>query len=72
MSKSSYGATIFTKDMNNASMFIKKVNSKIVTVNTSPTIERVLDIKQSDLYNEKTIVYPGDFNIIDEKSIKVD
>lgn len=72
MSKSSYGAAIFTKDMNNASMFIKKVNSKIVTVNTSPTIERVLDIKQSDLYNEKTIVYPGDFNIIDEKSIKVD
>lgn len=72
MDKSSYGSAIFTKDMNNASMFIKKVNSKVVTVNTSPTIERVLDIKQSDLYNEKTIVYPGDFNIIDEKSIRVE
>ena len=72
MSKSSYGAAIFTKDMNNASMFINKVNSKIVTVNTSPTIERVLDIKQSDLYNEKTIVYPSIFNVVDEKSIRVD
>lgn len=53
-----YAASIFTTSEANASEFIKKVKSKIVTVNTSPTIERMIDINQADLVNEKTIIYP--------------
>lgn len=56
-----YSSSIFTAFPNNASKFIKEVKSKIVTVNTSPTIERIIDIKQSDLVNEKTIIYPLTF-----------
>ena len=56
-----YSSAIFTDNSLNASKFMKKVKSKIITVNTSPTIEKVLDIKQSDLVIEKTIVYPFAF-----------
>ena len=56
-----YSCAIFTTSSKNASKFIKEVKSKIVTVNTSPTIERIIDIKQSDLVNEKTIIYPLTF-----------
>lgn len=56
-----YSSSIFTASPNNASKFIKEVKSKIVTVNTSPTIERIIDIKQNDLVNEKTIIYPLTF-----------
>ena len=59
-------SAIFTSDTNNASKFIKEIKSNIVTVNTSPTIERVLDIKQKDLVNEKTIIYPFGFKITEE------
>lgn len=45
----------------NAPKFVKEVKSKIVTVNTSPTIERIIDIEQKDLINEKTIIYPFNF-----------
>lgn len=55
---SKYSSSIFTSSTLNASKFIKEIKSKIVTVNTSPTIERIMDIKQSDLVNEKTIIYP--------------
>ena len=55
-------SSIFTTSTDNASKFIKEVNSKIVTINTSPTIERIIDIKQTDLVNEKTIIYPMNFN----------
>ena len=55
---SKYAASIFTNSNENASKFIKEVKSKIVTINTSPTIERIIDIKQRDLINEKTIIYP--------------
>ena len=58
-----YSTAIFTKSTENASKFIKQVKSKIVTVNTSPTIERIIDIKQKDLINEKTIIYPLTFKI---------
>lgn len=60
---SKYSSAIFTVSENNASKFIKEVKSKIVTVNTSPTIERIIDIKQSDLVNEKTIIYPSNFKL---------
>lgn len=60
---SKYSSAIFTTSTENASKFIKKVKSKIVTVNTSPTIERIIDIKQTDLINEKTIIYPFSFNL---------
>ena len=53
-----YSSAIFTSSTQNASKFIKEVKSKIVTINTSPTIERIIDIKQRDLINEKTIIYP--------------
>lgn len=56
-----YASAIFTKDSLNASNFIQNVKSKIVTVNTSPTIERILDIKSDELYIEKIIIYPLNF-----------
>lgn len=57
-----YSAAIFTEDINSASYFVKNVKSKIQTINTSPTIERICDINQQQLMIEKTIIYPvGDF-----------
>ena len=64
---SRYSSAIFTSSNFNASKFIREVKSSIVTVNTSPTIERICDIKQLDLVYEKTIIYPYEFNI--EKNI---
>ena len=60
---SKYSSTIFTTSTENASKFIKEVKSKIVTINTSPTIDRIIDIKQKDLINEKTIIYPFNFKL---------
>ena len=60
---SRYSASIFTSSNENASKFIKEVKAKTVTVNTSPTIERILDVKQTDLINEKTIIYPFNFEL---------
>ena len=42
---SRYSSAIFTTSSENASKFIKEVKSKIVTVNTSPTIERIIEDK---------------------------
>lgn len=67
---SSYSSAIFTTSNENASRFISEVKSKIITVNTSPTIERIIDIKQRDLVNEKTIIYPVGFKIDNSKKIK--
>ena len=58
---SRYSSSIFTSSSENASKFIREVKSKIVSVNTSPTIERIIDIKQKDLINQKTIIYPFNF-----------
>ena len=58
-----YSSSIFTNNKDNASKFIKEVKSNIVTVNTSPTIERIIDIKQLDLMKEKIIIYPNIRNI---------
>lgn len=60
---SRYSSAIFTSSNFNAYKFIREVKSSIVTVNTSPTIERICDIKQLDLVYEKTIIYPYEFNI---------
>ncbi len=60
---SSYSSAIFTNSTENASKFVKEVKSKIITINTSPTIERIIDIKQSDLVNEKIIIYPFSFKL---------
>ena len=60
---SGYSCAIFTSSEENASKFIKEIKSKIVTINTSPSIERIIDIKQSDLINEKTIIYPYGFKL---------
>lgn len=60
---SRYSSAIFTSSNFNASKFIREVKSSIVTVNTSPNIERICDIKQLDLVYEKTIIYPYEFNI---------
>lgn len=56
-----YSSSIFTKSTENASKFIKEIKSKIVTINMSFSIERIIDIKQSDLIIEKTIIYPVSF-----------
>ena len=62
---SNYSSSIFTTSKENASKFIKEVKSKIVTINTSPTIERIIDIKQNDLINTKIIIYPFNFKLDD-------
>lgn len=67
---SKYTASIFTNSNENASKFIKEVKSKIVTINTSPTIERIIDIKQRDLINEKTIIYPLNYKF-DNNTINI-
>lgn len=54
-----YSSAIFTSNKANASLFISQVKSKMITVNTSPTIERLMDIKVSDLVLEKAIIYPN-------------
>ena len=66
-----YSSAIFTTSRNNASKFIKEVKAKIVTINTSPSIERIIDIKQSDLINEKTIIYPLGFEFDITKRISI-
>ena len=66
-----YSSAIFTSSVENASKFLKEVKSKIVTINTSPTIERIIDIKQSDLCNEKTMIYPLGFKL-DGKRVDID
>lgn len=68
---SNYSSSIFTKSKENASKFIKEVKSKIVTINTSPTIERILDINQNDLINKKIIIYPFNFKL-DDNIVKVE
>ena len=60
---SKYSSAIFTTSTENASKFVKEVKSKIITINTSPTIERIIDIKQKDLINEKIIIYPFNFKL---------
>lgn len=64
---SHYASSIFTSSKENASKFIKKVKSKTVTVNTSPTIEQGLDIQESDLVYEKTILYPFSLSLSGER-----
>ena len=74
-SGSKYSSAIFTNSTKNASKFIKEVKSKIVTVNTSPTIERIIDINQNDLVTKKTIIYPFNFklsNIVETININKD
>ena len=67
---SKYSSAIFTTSTENASKFVKEVKSKIVTINTSPTIERIIDIKQRDLINEKTIIYPLNYKF-DNNTINI-
>ncbi len=55
---SRYSSSIFTTSIDNASLFIKNIKSSKVVVNTSPTIDRIMDLNQRDLVNEKTIIYP--------------
>lgn len=69
---SKYSSAIFTSSNENASKFIKEVKSKIITINTSPTIERIIDINQKDLIIEKTIIYPFNFKLDGNKqNIKI-
>ena len=56
---SGYSSSIFTKNQENTSKFIKNISSKNVLVNASPTLEQALDIKQEDLLKEKNIILPN-------------
>ena len=67
---SNYSTSVFTDNPAIASKFLQEIKSKQVLVNTSPTIEHFLDIKQSDLYTEKTIIYPVS-NKIDGNSTQI-
>ncbi len=53
-----YSTSIFTEDEDNASKFVKTVNSKNIYVNIDPTKEQELDIKQEDLLKEKNVIIP--------------
>lgn len=53
---SGYSATIFTLSNDNASDFIRRVNSKNINVNISPLLNSDLDIKEKDLLSEKNIL----------------
>ena len=50
---SRYSVAIFTEDNDEARCFTKRVLSKYVFVNASPTISRNLDISIEDLYYRK-------------------
>lgn len=54
-----YASAIFTSNKDNASDFINSVKSNILLINTSPSIEQILDINVLDLLKEKTIIYPA-------------
>lgn len=56
---SRYSSAIFTENNESAEYFIKNIKSKIQTINTSPTIERIIDISVQNLMIEKTIIYPS-------------
>jgi len=58
-----YNVGIFTSNTENAAKFIRDIKANMVTINASPTIERILDIKQKDLIKEKIIVYPRTFKL---------
>ena len=68
---SRYSSAIFTSSNDNASKFIKNIKSSLVTINTSPTIERLVDIDEKDLILKKTIVYPLGFNIKNNSKINL-
>lgn len=53
-----YSTAIFTENKMSAMYFVSNIQSKIVSINTSPTLERVCDIKQQWLMSEKTVIYP--------------
>lgn len=58
-----YSTAIFTEDNASACYFLENIKSKIQTINTSPTIERICDINQQSLMSEKTIIFPiGNFS----------
>lgn len=67
---SRYSAAIFTNSSENASRFLNEIHARRTYVNTSPTIERVMDLKVSDLTNEKTIIYPLNYKMTGD-SIKI-
>lgn len=60
---SGFSSCILTSSRENASRFIKEVRSMNVLVNCNPSIERVMDIKQDILINEKVIIYPFSFSL---------
>lgn len=62
-----FGAAIFTDNADNASKFLKEVKSHMVLVNTSPTIERIIDINLSDLTKIKTFIYPIEYKFDNTK-----
>ncbi len=67
---SGYSSAIFTSNNENASRFLKEVNSKNVMVNTSPTLEQALDIKEEDLLRKKNLIMPNIYKL-DGKRIEV-
>lgn len=68
---SRYSSAIFTSSSDNAYKFIKNIKSSLVTINTSPTIERLINIDEKDLIIEKTIIYPLGFNIKSNNKINL-
>ena len=70
---SKFSTCIFTDETSKASRFIREVKSTYITVNTSPTIERLLDIKTTDLASIKTVIYPNSLKLDgSSEEIKVD
>lgn len=56
-----FASSIFTKDKENASKFLKNIKSKNIFVNTSPTINYNIDITEENLLKNKNVFMPNIF-----------
>ena len=64
-SSSLYSSAIFTDDRNSIISFINEINSDNIFINTSPTLEQSLSIKQIDLLHKKNVTIPNIYSIMD-------
>lgn len=67
---SKYSTGIFTNSEDSATKFIHEVKSHMITINTTPSIERIIDINQFDLSIVKTIIYPDNFQTNEQYNLE--
>lgn len=59
---SGYSSSIFTNNNQNASMFLREVKTDNVSVNSSPLINKIIDIDINLLLSRKNMLYPNPLN----------